>query len=245
RADDAARPVRLAAGDPLGAARDFAVFVADAKAEPTPQGRLLPHAGAGETVDAGIARCPLDYFPTALRATWAEKFRTGPNARPAAQGCLAAVASTPQTVQGVWYTDSSHNAVADKVSAVAFGRDPADPSRLVFALHGRVRSLAAEAIDAAAPDARARAARDFFTAPIENGRINPAFETVGPGRVFCYEGLRTNIAGPFVDGVLLMRLDRDAAGEERLAVEARPGVDGCVALPDPWSFSGAETTFYR
>ena len=63
-------------------------------------------------------------------------------------------------------------------------------------------------------------------------------------KVYCYEGLRANFVGPRINGVILLSIESgDAAPLMR--IEARSDALRCIDLPEPWDFTGAETTFYR
>ena len=207
------------------------------------------------STDQSKARCPLDYLPTDLKDAWSAKLGDAFGIRRAKgdNACRTALIDVPDTAQGAWFTDSSHNAVTTKVSAVALAPDTIDQSRLIFALHGRAPSLSADLV-ALAPmqeEARQKAVQGFITvkssaAKANAPRVNTPFALVSASNdVFCYEGLRANFVGPKIIGVVLMQITPDASGTDLLTLEVRGDADRCAALPQPWAFTGAQTTFYR
>ncbi len=205
--------------------------------------------------DQSKARCPLDYLSADLKEAWSKKLGDAFGIRRAKgdNACRTALIDVPNTAQGAWFTDSSHNAATTKVSAVALAPDTIDQSRLIFALHGRVRSLTTDLVALAPMQSKAReqAVKDFITvtssaAEARPPGVNAPFALVNAnGSVFCYEGLRANFVGPKIIGVILMQISPTASGSDLLTLEVRGDTDRCANLPEPWSFTGAETTFYR
>jgi hypothetical protein len=204
---------------------------------------------AALSTDASRIQCPLDYLPEAIAAEWKGKLGDawGMRAAKGENACRTALADIPGAAQGSWFTDASHNGRTDKVSAIALAPDAIDPERPILALHGRVKSINADMVALAPPlaEERAAAARDFLTFEKGDGRINPAFDEVKAGDLVCYQGLRANFVGPRINAVILLGLEpaRESA-PPLMKVEAFP-VDSCFDIPEPWAFTGAETTFYR
>ena len=201
------------------------------------------------TPNVSRAQCPLDYMTKEDQAAWSAKLGDSWGIRKARgeDTCRAAINDLPDAAQGVWYTDSAHNAAATKVSAIALSSDAIDPTRLIFALHGRLPSLTAEMV-ALAPfmdHERARAAKDFLSFAHGDGRINTAFADVRDNNVYCYQELRVNFVGPRINGVMLLERQSGEAGPSLLKIEARDDVRACIDLEEPWAFHGNETTFYR
>lgn len=198
--------------------------------------------------DASRLQCPLDYLPKALAAAWKAKLGDAWGMRRAKgeNACRTALVDAPGTAQGVWFTDASHNGRTSKVSAIALAPDAVDPERMIFALHGRVPSLTAEMVglNPMLEEAREAAARDFLTFEEGEGRINAPFDKVTPGEVYCYEGLRANFVGPRINAVVLLGVDARVA-PPLMRIEAIGAAARCIDLAEPWSFTGAETTFYR
>jgi hypothetical protein len=56
--------------------------------------------------------------------------------------------------------------------------------------------------------------------------------------------VRAGYDGPRVEGVLLLRIDR-SGGPELMRIEARADAQDCLSLPEPWAFTGRETSFFR
>lgn len=252
-------------GDVIGTGDGFDVGLHDLSASPAPLARPerygrnpYEHAAVFKappslieaiTDDHTRARCALDYLPQGLRADWSEKLGDAWGVRRARgdNACRTALVDSVGAAQGAWFTDASHNALTRKVSAVALAPDAVDPERLIFALHGRLASLTPDKI-ALAPmleEARAAAAKDFFTFERGEGRINAPFDAVKPGETYCYQALRANFVGPKLDGVLLLRIDAPETGPALMKIEARGDFSSCADLDEPWSFTGNETTFYR
>lgn len=199
-------------------------------------------------IDASRIQCPLDYLPEGMSRAWKGKLGDAWGVRRARgeNACRAALVDAPGTAQGAWFTDASHNGRTSKVSAVALAPDAIDPERMIFALHGRLVSLNAEMVglNPMLEEARQEAARDFLTFEQGEGRINQPFDKVKPGETYCYEGLRANFVGPRINAVILLSIEaNDAAPIMR--IEAIGQAQRCIDLIEPWSFTGAETTFYR
>ncbi|MBI1365821.1 MAG: hypothetical protein GC153_07655 [Alphaproteobacteria bacterium] len=208
-----------------------------------------PSLIAAITVDDSRARCALDYLPEEIGRKWAAKLGDSWGVRKAEgeDACRTALVDVPGTAQGAWFTDASHNAVTDKISAIALAPDAVEPMRLIFALHGLLKSLTPDMVALPGPldDERAEAARDFLSFDLGDGRINAPFDKVRPGQIYCYERLRANFVGPKIDGVLLMKLGTAANGAAQMTLEARGDVSRCIDLQEPWRFTGKETIFYR
>ena len=161
--------------------------------------------------------------------------------------CRTALLDVPGTAQGAWFTDASHNALTSKVSTIALAPDSIDPERLVFALHGRLASLTPDLI-ALSPfqeEQRAAATKDFLTFEKKDGRINAPFSEVKASETYCYERLRANFVGPKINGIILLKINEAEGTPPLMQVEARGDASTCLDLPEPWEFSGNETTFYR
>jgi hypothetical protein len=265
--------IRVGRGDIIGVADGFDVALHDRAAPPARLERperysANPYARAAIfdvaaslvktiTPDTSQARCPIDYLPKDEQSAWADKLGDSWGIRRAKgdDACRTALADLPGAAQGVWYTDAAHNAATTKVSAIALSPDAIDPGRLVFALHGRLASLTPSMIGLAPfmEEERAAAARDFITA--ERGapgsragagrRVNAPFADIRDGEIYCYQGLRANFVGPVVNGVILLGRQSGEEGPALLKIEARGGAAACADLPDPWAFTGNETTFYR
>jgi hypothetical protein len=93
-------------------------------------------------------------------------------------------------------------------------------------------------------EAREAASRDFLTFDQGDGRINAPFDKARAGETYCYEGLSANFVGPRINAVILLAIE-PGSGAPLMRIEARGDVMRCIDLPEPWRFSGAETTFYR
>ncbi len=256
--------IRVKAGAAIGSADGFDVALHDLAAEPTTVAaperyrplsyarsmvfNIAPDLAAAIASNHAQAQCPLDYLPRRAEGEWKAKLGDAWGLRRAEgeDACRTALVDVPGAAQGAWFTDRSLNAASTKVSAIALAPDAVDPSRLVFALHGRLRSLSPDLVALAPPleEARAAAARDFLTFTAGEGRINPPFAAVKPGEVYCYEGLRANFVGPRINGVLLLQMDPEAPAP-LMRIEARAEALSCSDLPEPWRFTGAETIFYR
>ncbi len=256
--------IRVRAGEAIGSGDGFDILLEDKAAAPAPLDRperyqadpykegtaidAPPAILAAIAVDTTRLKCPLDYLPPSDATVWKAKLGDAWGMRRAKgdNACRTALVDTPGAAQGAWFTDASHNGRTAKVSAVALAPDAVDPARLIFALHGRVVSLTPDMVglNPMLEDERARAAGDFLTFASGDGRINTPFEKVRGGETYCYEGLRANFVGPRINGVLLLAID---PGETAplMRIEARGDAMRCIDLAEPWTFSGAETTFYR
>ncbi len=260
-----ATKIRVNAGDIVGAADGFDVALQDLTATPTMMARperysANPYEAAVvfdvppallETIatDHTRARCAIDYLPRGVKEAWTPKLGDSWGMRRAKgeNACRTALVDKPGAAQGAWFTDASHNALTNKVSAVALAPDAVDPERLIFALHGRLKSLSPEMIGLAPGlvEQRQAAARDFLTFDRGDGRINAPFEKVKEGETYCYERLRANFVGPKINGVVLLALSTAENGAALMKVEARADATSCLDLEEPWTFTGNETTFYR
>ena len=257
--------VRVRAGERIGAGKGFDVGLYDQSASPATMARPeryqtnpYQHAqviGASPSLlkaiapDIARARCPIDYLPKNVAPLWSAKLGDiwGMRSAKGDNACRAALADAPGAAQGAWFTDASHNALTNKVSAIALAPDAIDPERLIFALHGRLKSLTPDMV-ALAPGLEAekkKATQDFLTFERGDGRINPAFDKTREGEVYCYQRLRANFVGPRINGVMLMQIVRADNGAALMKLEARGDVTSCIDLDEPWKFTGAETTFYR
>lgn len=256
--------IRVRQGEKIGAADGFDVILEDRNAPPAPLERperyrsdfyveataisAPPAVLEAIASDASRLQCPLDYLPASIGAEWKSKLGDAWGMRRAKgeNACRTALVDMPGTAQGAWFTDASHNGRTSKVSAIALAPDTIDPDRMIFALHGRVRSLNAEMVglNPMLEEAREEAARDFLTFDQGDGRINRPFAEVRAGETYCYEGLRANFVGPRINAVILLAIE---PGETAplMRVEARGDAMRCIDLAEPWAFTGAETTFYR
>lgn len=257
--------IRVHKGDVIGEADGFDIGLHDASAAPAAMARperyrtnpyahanvfgAAPSLIAAITPDVSRARCAIDYLPRDARAAWAGKLGDSWGLR-RAKGenvCRTALVDTPDAVQGAWFTDASHNAATTKVSAIALSPDAIDPGRLIFALHGRLKSLT-PALVSMAPmmDAeREAASKDFLSFKKSDGRINKPFAEVRDSEVYCYERMRANFVGPAINGVILLQRLPAENGPGLLKIEARGDVLSCIDLEEPWTFTGNETAFYR
>jgi hypothetical protein len=256
--------LRVRLGDTLGSGDGFDVLLEDRAAAPAALDRperyqSNPYAEGiaisappalleAIDIDASRIQCPLDYLPAAIASDWKAKLGDAWGMRRAKgeNACRTALVDQPGAAQGAWFTDASHNGRTSKVSAIALAPDTIDPERMIFALHGRVASLTAEMVglNPMLDEAREDAARDFLTFEQGGGRINQAFDKVRPGETYCYEGLRANFVGPRINAVIVLSIELHSAAP-LMRVEAIGTAQRCIDLPDPWAFSGAETTFYR
>ncbi|MEM9705576.1 MAG: hypothetical protein AAF850_05805 [Pseudomonadota bacterium] len=260
--------IRVAKGAPVGSGRGFDVAFHDLTAPPATLARPERHATniyarAGVTrtspelikavtPDVRQARCAIDYMPDALRANWSAllKDQYGMRTAKGADTCRTQLITEPGAAQGVWHTSPAHNGATTKVSAIALGPDTINPEKQIFALHGRVKSLTPEliALGPFEPEQKEKAAKDFmtFAGNDETSLVNTPFNAVVPGPLYCYQGLRANFVGPRMSGVMLMSIsDTQGTQTPLLKLEARGDIAQCADLPQPWGFSGAETTFYR
>ncbi len=257
--------IRVQTGDIIGEANGFDVGLHDLDASPAPlerpeRYRSNPYARAAVfdappslmnaiTVETSKARCPLDYLPKDEKPLWAAKLGDSWGIRQAKgdNACRTALVDTAGAAQGVWYTDAAHNAATTKVSAIALASDAIDPNRLIFSLHGRLKSLSPDLVGLAPfmEEEKAAAAKDFLSFRQGDGRINTPFNDVRDGEVYCYERMRTNFVGPRINGVILLERQNGEAGPALLKIEARGDVISCIDLEEPWSFNGNETVFYR
>ncbi len=256
--------IRVRQGEELGRADGFDVILEDKSAAPAAldrpeRYRANPYAEgvaiaappallAAISSDAARIQCPLDYLPADLARDWNAKLGDAWGMRRAKgeNACRTAIVDVPGAAQGVWFTDASHNGRTSKVSAVALAPDAIDPDRMIFALHGRVGSLAPDMVglNPMLEEARETAARDFLTFDQGGGRINATFDRVKPGETYCYEGLRVNFVGPRINAVVLLSVETDNTAP-LMRIEARGDALRCIDLAEPWSFTGAETIFYR
>ncbi|MCB2098779.1 MAG: hypothetical protein KDE05_14195 [Parvularculaceae bacterium] len=256
--------IRVRQGEKIGSAAGFDVVLEDRAAAPAAlerperyqtnsyvEGTAIsapPAILEAITSDASRIQCPLDYLPENIARDWKAKLGDAWGMRRAKgeNACRTALVDIPGAAQGAWFTDASHNGRTSKVSAIALAPDAIDPERMIFALHGRVRSLTADMVglNPMLEEAREEAARDFLTFDQADGRINLPFDKVRAGEVFCYEGLRANFVGPRINGVILLSIDAGATAP-LMRIEARADAMRCIDLPEPWAFTGAETTFYR
>lgn len=257
--------IRVEAGAQVGKSDGFDVGLHDIKAAPTPMARperyytdtyaraavfdTKPSLLSAISTDATKARCPLDYLPKEQKMIWSGKLGDAWGVRrvKGENACRTALVDVPGTAQGAWFSDSAHNAATLKVSAIALSPDSIDPDRLIFALHGRLPSLTASLVALPKPNERQRTAatKDFFSFSRGEGRINTPFSEVDDDSVYCYQGLRANFIGPLMNGVLILQKTKGDGGADLLKIEARGDVTACIDLPEPWNFTGNETTFYR
>jgi len=256
--------VRLKIGDIIGEADGFDVGLSDENSDgitaarpdryaPTPYLHASAIHASPETlkaisVDVSKARCPLNYLPNSLSKAWTAKLGDAWGMR-RAQGedaCRTAITDIPGTAQGAWFTDASHNGLTSKVSAIALAPDVIDPSRQIFALHGKLKSLKADFIglNPMLKEEREAATKDFLTFESGGDNINTPFALVKGAKIACYQGLRANFVGPRINAVVLVQTfeENDAT---LMKIEARGDALSCDSLKTPWSFSGNETTFYR
>ena len=257
--------IRINLGDTIGSSDGFDVALHDLSAKPATLARperyrTNPYARAAvldappsilEAIssDQTKARCALNYLNQDFRADWEKKLGDAFGIRRAKgeNACRTALIDMPGTAQGTWFTDSSHNAATTKVSAIALAPDTIDQSRLIFALHGRVKSLTPELI-ALAPvldEQKTNAAKDFLTFEKGNGLTNASFALVKENETYCYNRLRANFVGPKILGIILLQVSTDETGTALMKIEARGDILSCADLREPWTFSGNETTFYR
>ncbi|MEL7486540.1 MAG: hypothetical protein AAGJ87_04885 [Pseudomonadota bacterium] len=201
------------------------------------------------STDHAKARCPLNYMTDDLKEAWTDKLGDAFGMRRARgeNACRTQLIDLPDTAQGAWFTDASHNAATEKVSAIALAADTIDQSRLIFALHGRAPSLSPDmiALPPMLEEQRIEASRDFLTFEKGDGRINTPFALVAKDKMHCYNRLRANFVGPKVLGVVLLQTSETEDGAEILKLEAIGDVMTCIDLSEPWAFTGNETTFYR
>lgn len=257
--------IRVNEGDRIGEADGFDVGLQDLGAAPAATAepeRYRSHIYETAAVfdappsllkaisaDHPRARCAIDYLPQDLKPEWAAKLGDSWGMRRVKgdNACRTALVDVPGTAQGAWFTDASHNALTNKVSAIALAPDAIDPARMIFALHGRLKSLKPEMVVLAPglENEMDAAARGFLTFEEEGGRINAAFGKVKEGEVYCYERLRANFVGPKINGVLLLEMETADNGAALLSVEARGDAASCLDLAEPWTFTDNKTTFYR
>jgi hypothetical protein len=256
--------IKVDAGDVVGKADGFDVGLQDLAAAPAAtaeperyRSHIFENAAVFDappsllraiSTDHPRARCAIDYLPEELKAEWAGKLGDSWGMRRVKgdNACRAALVDVPGTAQGAWFTDASHNALTNKISAIALAPDAIDPSRMIFALHGRLASLTPDMVVLAPglESEKEAAARDFLTFEEGDGRINPAFGKVKEGEIYCYERLRANFVGPKISGVLLLEMETADNGAALLSVEARPETASCADFKE-WSFTDNKTTFYR
>lgn len=261
-----ATQIRVRAGEAVGRADGFDVGLHDRRAPPAQMARperyrpnpyqeaavfdTPPSLVAAITPDQTRARCAIDYLPPGAAAQWAAKLGDAWGMRRAKgeNACRTALVDVPGSAQGAWFTDASHNALTNKVSAIALAPDSVDPERLIFSLHGKLASLSPDMV-ALAPmleEERAAAARDFLTFEKgEDAHINAPFDTVREGETYCYERLRANFVGPRINAIILLRIDRPGGATPMMKIEARGDAFTCRDLEEPWEFKGDATTFYR
>lgn len=257
--------IRVRAGEVIGSAHGFNVGLYDASAAPAAMARperyrsnpyqqaevydapasLLAAIGS----DHARARCALDYLSADVAGAWSAKLGDvwGMRGVKGENACRSALVDVPGAAQGAWFTDASHNALTNKVSAIALAPDAVDPERLIFALHGRLKSFNPDMVSLppGLEQARTAAAKDFLTFERGDGRINPPFDAVKEGETYCYQKLRANFVGPKINGVVLLALSHAENGAPLMKIEARGEVSSCIDLVEPWAFKGGETTFYR
>lgn len=256
--------LKVGEGDFLGSARAFDVGLFDLAAPPALHADashardrtafadadgVAPELARALAVDDARARCAIDYLDPDIKPVWAGKLADAAGARRAKgdNSCVAAFPSAQAGIEGAWFTDSSHNARTSKVSAVALFADLIDSDRLVFSLHGRLASLTQNFLDPRDLDEKARrtALRGVVTAQARDGPINTRLDEVETNKTICYEGLRSGFDGPLIAGVFLIRVEVSIDAAALMKIEARPEASACGDLPEPWSFAGDETSFYR
>jgi len=257
--------IRVSVGDVIGESDGFDVGLHDLAAAPAslarPERYRTDSFARAEVFDAdeGLiaaitpnvtrARCPIDYLPKTQQGDWNAKLGDSWGIRRAKgeNACRTALVDTPDAAQGAWFTDAAHNAATTKVSAIALSPDSIDPDRLIFALHGRLKSLSQDMITPSkrSGSVSAEPPKDFISFTKGEGRINTPFADVTDTSVHCYQRLRVNFIGPLINGVILMQRQQGEDGSELLKIEARPDASSCIDLGEPWSFSGNETIFYR
>ncbi len=260
--------VRVKTGDVIGVSDGFDVGLHDLGAKPATLARperyrtnsfaraevfdASPKLMALITPETTKARCAIDYLPKEQKDLWAAKLGDAWGIRKSKgdNACRTALVDTPDAAQGAWFTDAAHNAATTKVSAIALSPDSIDPSRLIFAQHGRLPSLTPDMVASAKMKpgaAPAGAVEGFLSFEKGDGRINTPFSDVNDYNMRCYQRLRTNFIGPLINGVILLQRqpDSETKGADILKIEARGDVSSCVDLAEPWAFTGNETTFYR
>ncbi|MBY0422561.1 MAG: hypothetical protein K2Q06_09670 [Parvularculaceae bacterium] len=237
--------IRLKAGDRVGSGDAFSVAVYAV----TPARKGGPSAFAEAALDPQRAQCPVAVLPRGDRGAWTGLFGdvSGRRLPKHAETCRADLADGAGAVEGLWLTDSGHGGRTNKVASVALSGDLSDKSRLIFSFFGRLSSVTpAMFASSAQKDALGEAVIEApLTAMRGRERINAPFGEIVEGAPYCYEKLRAGIDGPRLDGVLVLQLVRNKAGEPLLKAEAIPHVSTCEALKEPWSFTGGETSFYR
>lgn len=257
--------IRLTEGDAVGRGAGFNVALVDSSAPAVRRaapasgrdfpvgvdadGSQSPALARALEFDEERARCPLEYMQDEAKALWTVKvgdwrgmrFATGETA------CERAPPRVGVAAFGPWYTDSSHNARAEKVRAIALADDPINPDRLVFALDGVLPSLTASFIaNDDMSDAERRAlAHGALTFDPRDGRINAPFSEVRENETYCYEDVRAGFSGPSVAGVILLEIVKSDDAPALLRIEARGDALKCLDLPEPWTFTGNQTTFFR
>lgn len=240
---DFVRDVRfkVAPGDPIGVAHsvEIGLYASEKltarKSAASADGMLAPPEAA--------ARCPIDNLKRTEKPVWQALFGDAQGKRlPAAgTGCATARMAAPVAAQGLWLTDPGHGARTNKLASASLTTDIAVPDRLVFSFFGRLNSLDAAMFDGS----DASVADGYLTAMRGRERINAPFAELVPDASYCYENLRAGLDGPAMKGVVLLRLSSNAAGATILKAEAIPAVKNCESLREPWSFTGAETAFFR
>ena len=261
----AATNLRVRSGDVIGEADGFDIGLEDRRTAPAdlvrPEryqtnpylaGRVYdvrPELISAISTDHTRAQCPIDYMPSDIAEKWTPLLGDAFGMRRAKgdNACRTALVDEVGAAQGAWFTDAANNGVASKVSAIALAPDNVDPSRQIFSLHGRLKSLNPNmvALPPKQRTAREEAAKDFLTFSNGQGLVNRHFADTIAGPVYCYEGLRANFVGPRINGVILLSLKEDENAGDRMRMEARGDVLSCADLPEPWAFTGAETTFFR
>lgn len=228
--------IRLSPGQPIGRGSAFDVRAFE---NSSPDRAIsVETADALFDSDPGRARCALELLPRDLRQIWIGLLADarGRKLAPSGDACRVRPPSGGKGAEGEWLTDSSHGGATNKVSAIALGVDIAAPNRLVFALAGRLATFASQTL----PSADRDIARASLWAPPGGGRINQPFADVKPGEIYCYQDLTSEIRGAPIDGVMLLQWRPSG-----LTLELQRDAARCIDLAEPWSFSGAQTSFYR
>lgn len=237
--------IKVGPGDIVGTGDSFEIGLYAADRLTQPKRDAAPDRYLSPSLTA--ARCPIEHLKRSEAPQWKALFGDTDGAKlPAVESaCATSRMAPPKGAQGLWLTDSSHGARTNKVASAALTGDIARPDRLVLSFFGRLNSLQASMFDAEEAHARAEAARTYLTAAAGLERINAPFADIVPNAPYCYQNLRAGLDGPRFNGVLVLELTANAAGAPLLKVEAIPDVKNCENLREPWSFTGAETAFFR
>lgn len=237
--------IKVSAGQRIGGAESFDIGLYAS------QGLTAAKRKGGTerylSAPADAARCPIEHLKRADAPHWKALFGDAKGAKlPAIESaCATSKLADPVAAQGLWLTDASHGARTNKVVNTALTADVADPDRLVFSFFGRLPSLQASMFDAADEAARADAAHAYLTAKRGRERINAPFSEIVPNSAYCYQDIRAGLSGPALKGVIILKLSANGAGAPILKAEAIPNAKNCENLREPWSFTGAETAFFR